>query len=591
MQAQTASIPSDQTPYQAAPAGSKRLRLWPALVLIAVFWAAYFVVGALEKPYFVAWIYSMAAPALLLLLFSIWWWVFARLSLAYRVYGCALVVVAGAVVTPLCHPTIWFGLPTGGLAMALTVVTLWLLFVNWTGFPWNQLGLAVVVLLSWGYFTLIRVDGINGDLKANTKWRWTPTPEQQFLAEKARRQGSNADLGDSGQVLSLTAGDWPAFRGPDRDGVIRGVRIATDWDATPPKLLWRQLVGPAWSSVIVVGRRLYTQEQRGDKEAVVCYEAATGKELWAHEDDGRFDGPPAGVGPRATPTFADGKLFSLGASGVLNCLNARTGERLWQHDISADAPAKPPMWGFSGSPLVVKDKVIVFAGGQSGRQLLAYDTQSGNLAWTAPASDGSYASPQLVTLAGQPQCLLPGDQGVTAVDPATGNVLWRYGRPTPGAPRALQVHLVGQSQLIGTLALTGLTLIDVTRQDGQWQATEVWSSWQMRPEFSDIVVHEGRAYGFDGAIFSCIDLSAGKRRWKEGRYGRGQVMLLAEQALLLVLTEEGEVVLLPADGYRHEELGRFRALEGTTWNHPVIAHGRLFVRNAEEMACYELAGP
>jgi outer membrane protein assembly factor BamB len=275
----------------------------------------------------------------------------------------------------------------------------------------------------------------------------------------------------------------------------------------------------------------------------------------------------------------------------LNCLDARTGARLWQHDISADAPAKPPLWGFSGSPLVVKDKVIVFAGGQSGRQLLAYDAASGNLAWTATASEGSYASAQLVTIAGQPQCLLPGDHGVTAVDPATGSVLWQYGQPTPGAPRALQVQLVGQSQLIGTLALTGLTLIDVTREGSQWQAAHVWSTSQMRPEFSDIVVHEGHAYGFDGAIFCCIDLSSGKRRWKEGRYGRGQVMLLAEQALLLVVTEEGEALLLPADPSHHEELGRFRALEGTTWNHPVIAHGRLYVRNAEEMVCYKLAGP
>jgi outer membrane protein assembly factor BamB len=298
----------------------------------------------------------------------------------------------------------------------------------------------------------------------------------------------------------------------------------------------------------------------------------------------------SGAGPRATPTFADGKIYTLGATGILNCLDARSGKQVWHGDIAADAAAKVPMWGFSGSPLVVKDKVIVFAGGQSNRQLLAYDAQSGDLAWTAPASQGSYASPQLVTIEGQAQCLLAGDQGLTAVDPATGNVLWQYGQATASAPRALQAHLVGQSQLVGTLAMTGLTLIDVTCQDGQWQAAKVWSTSQMLPEFPDLVVHQGHAYGFDGAIFCCIDLASGKRRWKEGRYGRGQVMLLADQALLLVVTEDGEALLLSADPAGHQELGRFRALADKTWNHPVIAHRRLYVRNAEEMACYELAG-
>jgi outer membrane protein assembly factor BamB len=333
---------------------------------------------------------------------------------------------------------------------------------------------------------------------------------------------------------------------------------------------------------------LYTQEQRGDKEAVVCYEAATGKEVWVHKDVARFSEVVSGPGPRATPMFAHGMVFTLGATGILNCLDARTGKRIWQHNIAEEAPAKAPMWGFSGSPLVVKDKVIVFAGGESDRQLLAYDAQSGNLAWTAPASAGSYASPQPVTIDGLSQCLLAGDHGLTAVDPATGKVVWQFGDPTPGAPRAIQPHRVGKSQFLGTLAMTGLTLIDVARQGDQWKLDKVWDTTQILPEFPDLVVHEGHAYGFDGATFCCVDLSSGKRCWKKGRYGRGQVMLLPEQALLLVVSEEGDALLLSANPKRHEELGGFRALEGKTWNHPVIAHGRLYVRNAEEMACYEL---
>jgi outer membrane protein assembly factor BamB len=249
------------------------------------------------------------------------------------------------------------------------------------------------------------------------------------------------------------------------------------------------------------------------------------------------------------------------------------------------------MWGYASSPLVVDDKVIVFAGGAGERNLLAYQLQSGVLLWAASASHDSYSSPQLAMLAGRRQCLMLGDQGLTAVDPATGTLLWRHGWAQPGAPRTLQPHILGSSQIVaGTLTGPGVGLVEVVRQGDQWQVAEVWSTQQMKPEFPDFVVHHGHAYGFDGAIFCCLDLDTGRRRWKAGRYGRGQVVLLKEQALLLVVSEKGEVVLLAADPERQRELGRFLALDGKTWNHPVVAHGRLFVRNAEQVACYELAG-
>jgi outer membrane protein assembly factor BamB len=557
-----------------------------------LFWVGFFVMGALEKPYFYQFIYNMAAPALLLILFSIWWWCNRRIPLADRLYGCLAVIVSGGMVAPLCHPSVWFGLSTMGLPLALTVLTLWMLVVRSTAFRWQRLGLLVVLGLSWGYFALIRVDGVDADLNAATTWRWIPTAEEVFLAEKGRDDSAGSPApGPSSRVpLTLAAGDWPAFRGPDRDGVIPNITIATDW-SRPPRLLWRRRVGPAWSSLIVVADRLFTQEQRGEEETVVCCEASTGKELWTHADAARFLGPPAGPGPRATPTFAGGRLFTMGATGILNCLDAATGERFWSHDVTTEAPARPPIWGYSSSPLVVRDKVIVFAGGESERNLLAYRTDNGAPAWAAKASHDSYSSPQLATIGGRAQCLLLGDQGLTAVDPATGKGLWQYGWVQAGAPRSVQEHVLGSSQVVaGTLSGPGVALVNVTQEDDQWRVAEVWSTTEMRPEFPDFVVHGDHAYGFDGAIFCCLDLDSGKRCWKGGRYGRGQVMLLPEQSLLLVVTEKGEVLLLAADPARHRELGRFRALAGKTWNHPVIAHGCLYVRNDEEMACFELPG-
>jgi outer membrane protein assembly factor BamB len=592
MQANTTLADPKEPTQQVAPDRATPSRLWLAVGLITVFWVLFVVVARLEKPYFIGFLYSMAAPAVLSLLFFVWWWTNRRIRFGQRLYGFVLVVGTGVLVAPFCHKSIWFNLPTLGLPVVLTGWTLWMLFVKKTAFSWNRLGLLVLVALTWGCFTLVRIDGADADLRADIRWRWNPSAEDLFLAEKARTRDKEPAGQASGlqPILSLTPGDWPAFRGPDRDGVIHGVKIATDWNTAPPKLLWRQRVGPAWSSVIVMGDRLFTQEQRGEQETVVCYEAMTGKELWIHEDPCRFWEAVSGAGPRATPTFADGRLYTLGATGILNCLDAVTGNRHWSHDITVEAAAKAPLWGFSGSPLVVEGLVIVFAGGEENKHLLAYHTQSGELAWTAPASPGSYSSPQLTTIGGKRQCLLLGDHGLTAVDPATGAVLWQHGPATPGAPRVVQPHLLGQTQLVGTFAITGLALIDVTREGEEWKVAPVWATTQMKPEFPDFVVYEGHVYGFDGSVFCCIDLATGKRSWKEGRYGRGQVMLLADPSLLLVLTETGEAILLATNPQRHEERGRFRALEGKTWSHPVIAHGRLYVRNAEEMACYELGG-
>jgi outer membrane protein assembly factor BamB len=577
-------VPSaKQVPSSAPPA-----RPWPALVFVSVFWALLFAVGALEKPYFYGFIFGMAAPALLLLAFGAWWWTRRRVRFSARLYGCALVVGTGVLAAFFCDRSVWFLLPTLGLPIVLTVCTLWMFLVGNSAGIGSQLVLCALVTAVWTCFPLIRVDGDDADLRADMRWRWNPTEEDLFLTERAARRVA---LSPAAQPpITATAGDWTGFRGPDREGISSAAVVAADWSATPPKLLWRQRVGPAWSSVIVIGERLYTQEQRGERETVICYEAATGKELWTHEDPVRFKETVSGAGPRATPTFAESRVYTLGATGILNCLDAVTGRRHWSRDITADAGATVPMWGFSGSPLVVGDLVIVYAGGDQGKSLLSYKAATGGApVWTAAAGNSSYSSPHLARLGGTSQCLMLSDDGLTAVDPATGSVLWRHGLAMPGAPRTLQPHAVGSDQLVvGSLAGPGVARIQV-KQDGQtWSVSDLWESTRMAPEFPDFVVHDGYMYGFDLSTFCCLDAATGKRAWREGRYGRGQVLLLSGPSLLLVLSETGEAVLLAANPRAHEVLGRFQALEGKTWNHPVIAHGRLYVRNAQEMACYEL---
>src|SRR5207253_10679721 len=189
--------------------------------------------------------------------------------------------------------------------------------------------------LSCGAFTLLRAEGMQGDGQLALRWRWSPTPEQLYLAEVAGKEETAARLAPK-QGLRLQPEDWPGFRGPNRDGDLRGVRIATDWNVTPPNPVWKRRIGPAWSSVVIVADRLFTQEQRGDQEAVVCLDTTNGSTFWSHQDVARHEDVQGGAGPRATPTFADGRIFALGATGILNCLDAETGDRQWFRDVPGD---------------------------------------------------------------------------------------------------------------------------------------------------------------------------------------------------------------------------------------------------------------
>ena len=580
----------------ANPDASASVRTLPRLrfpfLCLLTFWVLNPVVGAMNKPYFVGFMYSLAAAALITLAFLGWWWFNHGLRKWEKCAGFAFVVAEAWLVQKFSHHSISiFTLWIVGLPLIASIIVVWLFLVKKFKFRSVQIGFALVVTLGWSYFLLIRVDGADANLKAKTHWRWTPTPEEKFLAgSNSGSKALGAPAVSTSETSTSSAADWVAFRGPDRDGVIVGSIIATNWTAHPPLLIWKRAVGPAWSSLLAVGNRLFTQEQRGDKETVVCYDAGSGDPVWVHEDTVRFEEAVSGPGPRATPTFANGRLYTVGATGLLNCLEAGTGKSIWNHDLKEAAHAKVPMWAFSSSPLVTGDLVMVYAGGEAGKGLLAYRTQTGELIWCAAAGVSSYSSPQLSLIAGVPQCLMLHDGGLTAVEVSTGKKLWETGIVMKGAPRCGQPRLVdGNKLVVAALGGLGSSLIEISSNGSQFTVTNKWDSKELKPEFPDFVVYDGHAYGFDIGIFCCLNLADGKRTWKEGRYGRGQVMLLRDQALLLVSSETGELVLLAADPAAHRELGRFQALQGKTWNHPVVRRDRVFLRNAQEMACYSLS--
>jgi outer membrane protein assembly factor BamB len=568
-------------------------RVWPAVMLVVLYWAAFAAIHYLEMSIFARFLLTLASQGLLIIAFTTWWLTNGRIRLAHRLAAFGAAVLGGLVAGWLCDASLGvFGMLLLALPYVFTAWTLWLLLARALSPRPRLLGLVAVLLLAWAPFTLLGMDGLDGDVQGAFRWRWSPTAEQLYQQDLSRRPREEKEpAGVTPKSLALQPGDWPAFRGDRRDGVVRGVRIATDWEKSEPRQVWRQRVGPAWSGVAVVGDRLFTQEQRGDAEAVVCLDAATGREVWVHLDAARHWDSQSGAGPRATPAFADGLLFTLGGKGTLNCLDAATGERKWSHDVGAESGARASQWGFCSSPLVVRGVVIVFAGGDGQKNLLAYRAQGGELAWTAVAGATAFSSPHPATLAGTEQVLMWSDHGLTAVDPGSGAVLWQHGGNAAGAPRSVQPLPVGDGQvLVASETDLGTALLDVTHDKATWTASQRWASRDLKPSYNNFVVHDGAVYGFDGSFFCCIDLETGKGRWKEGRYGHGQVLLLAEQGLLLVVSEKGEAILLAANPEEHEEIGRFQALKGKTWNHPALVRGRLYVRNAEEIACYDLSG-
>jgi outer membrane protein assembly factor BamB len=380
--------------------------------------------------------------------------------------------------------------------------------------------------------------------------------------------------------------EWPGFRGPGRDSIIAGAPIETDWSKSPPVQLWREPIGPGWSSFAVQGDLLYTQEQRGDDEVVACYNVTTGKPVWKHRDATRFWESNGGAGPRATPTLSNGRVYSFGATGILNALAADSGAVVWSRNVSSDTAVNVPDWGFTSSPLVVNDLVIVAAAGQ----LAAYELANGKPRWVGPAHGASYSSPQRATIDGVAQIILLSEAGATSLAPADGALLWEYSWHESGVVPIVQPALTaGNDVLVNGMGGSGTYRLALGHGSGGWTVNERWTSTGLKPMFNDFVVHKGHAFGFDGNILACIDLEDGKRAWKGGRYGNGQLVLLPGQDMLLVISEDGELALVEATADRFKELARFPAIEGKTWNHPVLVGDRLLVRNGQEMAAFRLA--
>lgn len=558
----------------------QNLRLWPGVIIVSIQWLLRYLLPVIS-PDPTTTMVGVAAGFLGFLAVIAWWAFFSRTGRSDR-WIAVLVMISGLIVTSqIVDDTI----RTGNMGLmfflyAPPILSLafvaWAVISRWQRQPVRRISMIAVILAACFSWLLFRSDGIRGGVDADFSWRWSRTPEERFLVSRQDPGARNTMA-----YLRDEPAEWPGFRGPERNSVIGGLQIGTNWSEHPPVKIWRRPVGPGCSSFAIRGDLFFTQEQHGDKEVVTCYRLSTGEPVWVHGDDARFWDSHAGAGPRSTPTLSGDMVYTLGATGIVNVLDARNGKRIWSRNAAEDSGVELPGWGFSGSPLVYQDMLFISVGGT----LVAYDLTSGDIRWIGINGGKGYSSPHLLTIEGNDQVLLMCEAGVTAFSPADGKELWKNEWPEERIVQPAQIS--GGELLISAGGLKGIRRLSVARDGKGWKAEEKWTSIRLRPNHNDFVIHQGFAFGFDGNSLGCIDIIDGERQWKGGRYG-GQMLLLADQELLLILTEKGELALAEANPDHLRELARIPAIEGKTWNHPALAGDLLLVRNGQEMAAFRL---
>ncbi|HEX5720239.1 MAG TPA: PQQ-binding-like beta-propeller repeat protein [Thermoanaerobaculia bacterium] len=389
--------------------------------------------------------------------------------------------------------------------------------------------------------------------------------------------------------------DWPQFRGVNRDGVSAETDLPRSWPAEGPRVVWKRAIGEGYSGISVVGDRLYTMDSDGTAEYVLALEAGSGKEVW------RVPAGPKlidsmGNGPRTTPTLDDGTVYAMNSHGQLLALKAADGAKIWEVDLPQAFAAKRPNWGYSGSPLIDGDLLILEVGGKDGRGVVAFEKATGKVRWGALDGDPAYSSPVMMTIGGIKQYVVTRRAGSQTVALRTdGSVLWTHPGPFSVIASALlippdKVYVSGGDDAGAVLMRIKTEGGIEGGEGGKATVEELWKTRAMKNHFNNAVLVGDHIYGFDNATFKCLSIATGDPAWALRGLGKGS-LLAADRDLLIVLSDLGTLLLVKATPDAYTELARFQAMEGKAWTAPALANGRLYLRDNDEIVALEMKAP
>ncbi|HEX6900516.1 MAG TPA: PQQ-binding-like beta-propeller repeat protein [Thermoanaerobaculia bacterium] len=388
--------------------------------------------------------------------------------------------------------------------------------------------------------------------------------------------------------LSVEAGDWPRFQGEKQDGISPESGLPRSWPAEGPRVVWKRAIGEGYSTFSVAAGRLYTMDSDAKTEYVLALDAATGNEIWRVPiGDKLVD--PMGNGPRGTPTVDGGTIYALGSLGRLLALKAADGAKLWEVELTQAFGAKRPTWGYSGSPLVDGDLLILEVGGTEKRAIVAFEKATGKVRWASQEGDAAYSTPVLMTIGGVRQYVTARRAGPEVVSLLPdGTLHWKH----PGPPTVIVSPLFIPPDKVYVSAGDdgGAVLFRVRTEGGRATTEEIWKTRGMKNHFNSAVRVGDHVYGFDNATFKCISLATGEPAWAMRGLGKGSLLATAD-GLLVVLSDRGKLLLVEATPESYKELASFQALEGKAWTSPVLANGKVYLRDEDEMIALDLGVP
>ena len=388
----------------------------------------------------------------------------------------------------------------------------------------------------------------------------------------------------SAEMEDDSKAEWAQWRGPNRDGISSETGFLKSWPKEGPKVLWHIPLGDGYSGISIAQGKIYTMCAEGDDEFVICLDASNGKEVWRFRSGTKFT-EQRGDGPRSMPTVHGDSVFALGAEGKLYALDARSGTKLWAHNFVEEFDSKIPTWGFSSSPLIEGDLVLVEAGGKDEKAIIAFDKKSGNVVWTTHTDEVGYSSPISIDFGGTQQIIFLTSKTLLSLAPENGQIYWKYSWPE-GINIATPIFIPDDKIFISASYDKGAVLLRMTADEDGIGVEEVWKNRVMKNHFNSSVLQGNYLYGFDNAILTCIEVNTSEEQWRQRGFGKGSLLLA--DGYLIILGEGGKLALVEAIPNEYKEKARFQLFDDKCWTVPTLAGGRLYLRNQKEIVCLDL---